>query len=334
MSYRTFFRTKDEVTQHIDVPADFKLDRFQSPLFNTQQLYVKGILGTDFYNSMIDEYNGSSLEGVKADLVTHIQFAVSHMAMRDYIPSLNVSIGVGGLTTTKTETSTPASQYRVEERIRYHARNAAIGFDRLIDFLFENQDDADLSGWTDETKQTLLGNFVTTTQEFQEFTHYDVNRFVLWRMVPVMTRIEEDRLRPTMCEDFYDSIKGRLKIQSEALEEAPLPEMLRLARRAVVHLTLAESARFLGLQIDNEGMYFVNREAVSGQHQKTTQMSVGQMDQIIRMEQQRGEEALENLREFLENNAEAIPEFNSCAGEEDTEEVKPIEPGSGVFPMM
>lgn len=328
MSFKLFIRSTTELQEVTNVPNSFDINGFQAVLDNVQRLTLIPLIGEPLFTSLLNRINsGDDSDALANTLISRIRFAVANEALHQYIPLLDVGITSGGITVTNSDHAAPASQWRVQSAQDQMRKFASTGFDQMLAYLEENR--THFTDWSGEVKDAAADLLINTTDEWNQVQFPPLGWYALWRLRPVMKRVEQQHIRPAMCPAFFDSIKTRIKNRGDV---SAYSELLPLARRATADLTMAAAIEFIGLRVSDSGVYF---ESVQAKAQNIKQRNNLADDQLLRRAnryKESGEKWLEQMADHLQTSGSAYTDYTNCIGPP-PETPESSAPTNGIFLM-
>ena len=128
-----YLKTNTPITANVDVTDVF-------PYVATQaQLRVMPILGTVFYNHMLEAYNDQTLTPEEETLVTFIQPVIAWRSAEDAVFGLTYQLKNKGLQTQFGDNSSSVSRSEVAFGMEHYAQKASFFEQRLIRWLLANK---------------------------------------------------------------------------------------------------------------------------------------------------------------------------------------------------
>jgi hypothetical protein len=129
----TYLKTNTPITANVDVTD-------VTPYIKTQaDLRVQPILGSVFYNYLLDEYNTQTLNPDEETLVGFIQPVVAWRSAEDAIFGLTYQLKNKGLQTQFGDYSGSVSRAEVAFGMEHYAQKASFFEQRLIKYLLANK---------------------------------------------------------------------------------------------------------------------------------------------------------------------------------------------------
>lgn len=309
--------------------ASLDMATFTVPLRIAQNQYIKPIIGKDCLNDLLEKLEDDSFEDVERELLEKLRSPLALVAQYNATPFNNITQTKGGYTVTKGEDYVPASRERVDhlqDALELAAQNE---FNEVFEFLIDYGKEIASYNETDAQGKNL-GNFINQTADFQKFTGIDIGHFIFHRLRPVMTRVEEQVIKTTLCTDLYEDLKEKVKTQAELGEYAPL---LPLIQRAVVHITLLWALDEMNLSFSGNTLILKFRESISENINGKKSVDGAQLERIKQLNQREGIAAIDILKKNLEQNKADYPIYlaSECNTAGNVPTPSQPTPGSGVY---
>ena len=129
----TYLKTNTPITANVDVTD-------VTPYIATQSaLRIQPILGTTFYNHMLNAYNTQTLTPDEIDLVEFIQPVIAWRSAEDAVFGLTYQLKNKGLQTQNGDYSASVSMSEVAFGMEHYAQKASFFEQRLIRWLLANR---------------------------------------------------------------------------------------------------------------------------------------------------------------------------------------------------
>jgi len=129
----TYLKTNTPITANVDVTD-------VTPYIATQSaLRIQPILGTTFYNHMLNAYNNQTLTPDEIDLVEFIQPVIAWRSAEDAVFGLTYQLKNKGLQTQNGDYSASVSRSEVAFGMEHYAQKASFFEQRLIRWLLANR---------------------------------------------------------------------------------------------------------------------------------------------------------------------------------------------------
>jgi hypothetical protein len=128
-----YLKTNTPITANVDVTD-------VTPYIATQaQLRVMPILGTTFFNYMLEVYNDQTATNDEETLIKFIQPIIAWRSAEDAVFGLTYQLKNKGLQTQNGDFSSSVSQREVAFGMEHYAQKAAFFEERLIKYLIKNK---------------------------------------------------------------------------------------------------------------------------------------------------------------------------------------------------
>jgi len=128
-----YLKTNTPITANVDVTD-------VTPYIATQaQLRVMPILGTTFFNYMLQVYNNQTATNDEETLIKFIQPIIAWRSAEDAVFGLTYQLKNKGLQTQNGDFSSSVSQREVAFGMEHYAQKAAFFEERLIKYLIKNK---------------------------------------------------------------------------------------------------------------------------------------------------------------------------------------------------
>lgn len=208
----------------------------------------------DDLDAPIEEEEGEPVESfyMLNNLVVNIQTAIAFNAYMRYAPGNDLSHDATGRKMNIQEGQKSPWEWMIDRDDQNLLNLYHTAVDTLLEFLDENKDDTALDEWGtspayEKSKELLINNADT----FNEFVFINSSRRLFVEFIPIMKRIEKDRIRPCSV-DLYDDIKEQVMDDDVSAENEPI---LLLMREAVALLTVAKACTQLNVAVMPDGIF-------------------------------------------------------------------------------
>ncbi len=275
--------------------------------------FVLDFVGTDFYDALADAYQaGSALSAELTRTLEYLQRAIAYYAIYHILPQKNAAVtSLGVVQNTPDGGSTPTNQWSWKA-MRWDALdNGDVFLDRLLSYL-EKQVAAskpEFNTWKNsDAYKVKTSDFFRHTAEVDEYLNIQNSRRSYISLVRFFRQVEEDAIRPVLCDALYQSLKTSPTTPANA-------KLLPYVRKAVAYLGAAEAIAHHRVVIDGDGFRIVSQ--TDGFDDRRNLTNNTHSDAISALKDQcalRGAKFLADLRAFLEGNVGGYPEYagSSC----------------------
>jgi len=268
--------------------------------------FVLDYIGAELYDDLAAMFNaGDSLTDEQAKALQLLQDAVAFYAIYHILPEKNsVVASMGVVQNTPEGGSQPTNQWGWKAKRWSALENADTFLDRLLAYLEKMV--ADEVAYFDLWKSSAAYNvkksdFFRSTDVLDELLNIQRSRRSFISLVRFMKQVEEDVIKPILCDDLYAAM-----LESPLSDENAL--LLPYIRRAVAYLGAAEAIPHHRIVIDGDGFRVVSQLDGFDERRNLTnnthEAALGSL--LLRCEEQ-GRKAVARLSKFLEDNVEEYP---------------------------
>jgi hypothetical protein len=281
--------------------------------------YVLDFIGEDFYNDLAAMYQaGTTLSDEQKKTLELLQDCIANYAIYHILPekrSILESLGV--VENTPQGGSSPAAYPIYKEKRRAALENGDKFLDRLLSYM-EKQVTAGDTGfdmWKESSAYTLKTcDFFRHTTELDEFLNIQNSRRSFISLTRYMKQIEEDVIRPIICDDLYALAVATTPLEAEA-------KLLPMIKKAVAYLGAAEAIPHHRIVIDGDGFRVVSQtDGWDDRRNMTNNVHETAIQALATRCQEQGRRAVAKLVQFLEDNIADYPDY-----ENSTCRTKPVE---------
>jgi hypothetical protein len=301
------FKTTPDLQAYYPARLTFDIDDLLPTLKQVELEYLgEQLLGEDLYAELEGQYQDDLLDPLYEELLELCRPAVAHLAVYHFTGIANVELTSGGLAVGKTDTKSPAAEWRTRDLERAVLRQGYRALDVLVNWLLKHVDE--LEEWQDSPLYAELNaGYLRTTQHFDGLVRIGNSGYLFRQMVPAIRRIEQGAVADTLCST---TLRERLP---EGISAADLTTQeatyVRLAREAAAHLAMADSIVQLALGIDERGVWTFNSLLGGGQTSAgVATASDARLQARIDQERALGNAALKKLADTLQ--ADAVADEN------------------------
>lgn len=284
---------------------DSVVDTFIVPVVSAEQMAVLlPLVDTDVE---LDEAN--------EQLLKRIRIAVAHWTLALSTADLDVTISAGGATVQTGENVSIASGERVRKYVDNRMMDAQRGMDELIKYLDEN---ATLYAEyaASSARQKTFDNFINTTTQLNGLLTPMPGRWVLDKMKPCITDVENNYIRKILCEPLYahlkDLIKNRVGVtQTTGVDFGAYAPLVPYIERVVAHLAFADAIDQIGLKIDVVHGVYVSYYRNANEPAQSQSKAHDDVRWPREQHKERGLAALQELKQELLKNVTNYPLYES-----------------------
>lgn len=269
-----------EMDAIIPVSSALSFEKVRSSLEAADELYLQPVFGTTLMGTFETLYAGNMPEGVASKdaeaLVRLLQRAEANLAFYTNFDALQLRITDQGFQRQQTENFGSPYKYQ-EDRLRQTFKNRGFNAIDLLLELLDAQFSA-LEGYADmPVRCTTATDIVQRTSEVNAIHFINNSRLVFLRLVPIMTAVTHNDLRPLLGWQLFNKMTQALQ-EGKASEPENVPgesvtrtfdELRRHCIPFVVKQAVAQLLRETGT-ITDRGLYFMGQSAASSDNQTAT----------------------------------------------------------------
>jgi hypothetical protein len=270
--------------------------------------YVLDFVGEPFYNDLAAKYqSGATLSNPLLKTLELLQDCIANYAIYHILPekrSILESLGV--VENTPQGASNPAAYPIYREKRRAALDNGDNFLDRLLSYM-ESQVVAGNTAfdlWKNSPAYKLKTcDFFRHTSELDEYLNIQNSRRSFISLIRYMKQIEEDVIKPIVCDDLYELVI----VSSPTADNAKL---LPLLKKAVAYLGAAEAIPHHRIVIDGDGFRVVSQtDGWDDRRNMTNNVHENAIQALAARCQEQGRRAVAKLVQFLEDNIADYPTY-------------------------
>lgn len=303
MSNCKFVDNLEDLNKYYKFDESITIELLDNYLTTIEQDYILPILGEAFFTETFDDWNeGNDSSDEILNLVEHIQRSIVELAAWASIDEFNVSFGAHGLVVINDKENgiAAASEARTEKLRSSLKRRGFKSIDRLITYLLINK--SDFATWTASPEYgASLEHFVNTTKEFNRHSNQTLSNFIFIKIRAFIELVEQQSILEVLGQGLFDEIKTQIKADTLSADNLIL---LRRIQPALVYLAFSKAILPLGIHIDGFGLSMFNN-SFSGSPVARQNPETVLIDRLISESQKDGLWWLNNLSDYLKNNADS-----------------------------
>ena len=274
--------------------------------------FVLDFVGLEFYETMVAIYHGTAEpSATQARTLSLLQQTIAYYSIYHILPQKNGAVtSLGVMQNTPEGGSTPINQWSWKA-MRWDALDNGDTFlDRLLSYM-EKQvalGNTDFDTWKNSDAYNVkTSDFFRRTSEVDEYLNIQNSRRSYISLVRFFRQIEEDEIRPVLCDALYQSLKTNPTTTANK-------KLLPYVRKAVAYLGAAEAIPHHRVVIDGDGFRIVSQSDGFDDRRNLTNNTHSDAISALRDQcEKRGGKALADLRAFLEGNVADYPEYGGSA---------------------
>lgn len=267
-----------ELNSIIPVSSALSFDKVRSSLQAADELYLTPVFGSALMATFGSIYNKEDRSDDEKQLLQVLQAAEANLAFYTNFDALQLRITDQGFQRQQTENFGSPFKYQ-EDRLRQTFKNRGFNaIDRILDLL--DASFTGLEGYGEmPVRVTTRTDIVQRTAEVDRVHFINGSRLVFLRLVPILTSVAHNDLRPLLGWQLYTKMQQALEagtataevpVASASGDPARTYEELRLkcipfvVKKAVAQLIRETDS------LTDRGLYFIGQDAGSSDNQTTT----------------------------------------------------------------
>lgn len=315
------FKTTEEIKQYLPANAAFKFEQIRPFIqFQIEPNIIVPVLGQAQYDALTAAYAVNTLSAAQKALLDKVRYPIANYAYVLYIPFAQVAISASGIHIEVSNERKTAFEWQINKLEESCLDAADNGIERLLEFMEANI--SDYPDWSGSSSYTVFKEcFINTSRVFSSFFNIRESRRLFLAMKHTMKRVEDMRIKSLLCKAQYDEIKGQILSDSVTTENQAL---LDLIQPAVAHLTAARTMVELDVRVTPEGIFQQSTSDTLNARVKTP-AEKERISALQRSAEADGENYLQQLRDFLYDNADTYPlwKTSSCYVDPDSDDAEP-----------
>ena len=297
-----------EMNDIIPVSSALSFEKVRSSLMAADELYLTPVFGPALMATFEAIYSGSVpvgfAEGDFTTLLRILQAAEANLAFYTNYDALQLRITDQGFQRQQTENFGTPYKYQ-EDRLRQTFKNRGFNaIDRILDLL--DAQFTELQGYADmPARCTTRTDIVQRTAEVNAAHFINNSRLVFLRLVPIMTAISHNELRPLIGWQLYTAMQqaleaGTAKERVGSGDPArTFDELRHKCIPFVVKKAVAQLIRETG-SLTDRGLYFIATAAASSENQTATPATRREAHDAAAMADTEARAAADTLMAFIE----------------------------------
>ena len=271
--------------------------------------FILPYIGTELYDDLAGMYQADdTLTDEQAKLLELLQDCVAYYTAYHVLPERNAFLSsMGVVQNTPTEGSAqPVNQWGWKAKRWNALENGDSFLDKALAYL-EKQVKAEVAYfdlWKDSAAYNVrVSSFFRTTEQLDEYLNIQGSRRSFISLVKYMTEVEEDIIRPLLCDDQFEALKA-LDVEDDADAFA----LLKKVRKAVAFLGLHAGIPHHRIAIDGDGFRVVSQtDQFDDRRNQTNNVHEAAITALSQRAEHNGRRYLLELENFLRENADTYP---------------------------
>ncbi|RVU01084.1 hypothetical protein EOD41_10745 [Mucilaginibacter limnophilus] len=248
--------------------------------------------------------NSSSLTGVRKQALILLQRSVSYLTIHRWSHTALYQFEDKALYVAKSTGGAVISDKKLKDLRVFCEEQGFIFLDKAIDLMERNL--VEFPDYADSgTRQDLLQGFIKTAADFSKYRNIRSSRITFLSVYADMLEVQDQQLPNYMTPAYYAVYKEKYLDGELSLDEQKL---LPLIKKAVAMLTVAEACKHLPVKVTGDGL-FINRYNNSIDYEMADPAAAAQVQFLQDDHQDRGERALNKLKEFITDNPLFFPGY-------------------------
>ncbi|MDL5050658.1 hypothetical protein QQ054_32160 [Oscillatoria amoena NRMC-F 0135] len=258
-------------------------------------------MGVEQWAKLQADYDAESVDANHLALLELAQGANIHFAYLDFSFEGSFQISDAGFHTTNTAEMRPLYQW---EKIEFRKQRYAKGWDYLERiFLLLNSKKNIYTDWAgSSTYQIQKSNFLFSAKDFSKYRTID-GYATFTALKGAITEVEDSYLKSALGAEFYDELKAEVLADNVSADNLLL---MHYIKEAVAHLSVYTAGEELQFTLTEKGLRVSSTETQSGNIAKDAAPADTQLAIVYERSKMKGQEALEQLRGYLNANATAV----------------------------
>jgi hypothetical protein len=207
-----------ELKKYIAIEDNAKYKTFEPFIKEAEQLFIKDLLGKDFYNEFTDDYEASvettpvPLNEAQQALLEYIQRPLSYYTLLQATPHLSVTVGEMGIRQIRDDKSDAAPRWKEEKLSLQSVKTADLHADLLLKYLEDNAAvDNDFATWFTSSANTKnSGNIIYSTAIASRHISINDSRRVFLQLRNKIREIEKRSIPKLIGQEQYDQLVSEL----------------------------------------------------------------------------------------------------------------------------
>lgn len=292
------------------VNASFAWSELSPGIRQATQLYILPYIGLQMYLSLASKYNNAVvMTDEETQALEYLQDAAANYAVYHLLPQKASSLAtLGNVQQSPEGGAQPSPQWTLNMKRDDALMVADKALDMLLQYMeFQIQEGSnDFDLWkNDPAYKTKTSVFFRHTSEMEEYLNIKGSRRTYVSIIPFFAQVERRIIKAALCGPLYEALQTYpLTIENELL--------LPLIKEAVAYLGAADALPHHRVVIDGDGFRVVSQtDGYTDRRNLTNNVHESAVQALLATYQERGAEALRELKYFLEENIEDYPLYAS-----------------------
>lgn len=279
------------------IPKSFEFSTLKPAFELAEANYLQELLGDVFWGDIPGIIAEDPLPGsTKRKFLDSLFSAIVHLGLYHHLPKKNVIITDNGVQINKTENQVSAFPWQVKQLLNQLHADGFLAINQVI--LLLEQYPGEFSSWHSTVFEQNKRYFLRNAKEFNTYYHIHRNVSLFYELIPVMSRVEEDRVLPVVGTELFEALKSDM-------ENAQYKEIIAKIRFAVAYLTIGEGAIQSYVRFGPKGIQVSKGNTSAETPELEEPAGAAFIDALTRSCEKVGEAQLASLRSLLLTKAAA-----------------------------
>ncbi len=307
------------------VNSAFAWSELSPAIRQAAQVYILPFVGLNMYLQLCNKYHtGAAMSAEEQQALEYLQDAAANYAVYHILPQKTALVStLGTVQQTPEGGAQPSPQWAWHLKRDDALKVADTALDLLLEYMEQRvaANDALFDAWAnDPAYKAKTSAFFRHTAEMDEYLNIKRSRRTYISLIPFFSQVERRVVKSLLCNTLY------AQMQTTPLATANEP-LLPLIREAVAYLGAAEALPHHRVVIDGDGFRVVSQtDGNTDRRNLTNNVNESAVQALLAKYQERGAEAIRELKTFLEENLQAFPDYASSSCRE-----KPANKGHSIL---
>jgi len=250
------FKTIADFRLHVTFNVNSTLDNIKPYIEAVERRVLFDIISKTQYDNLHAAYAAATIEAPlsasNAALLKFCQYVVANLASENYLPLANVHISGMGIQVNKTEETTWASQWMVNDVKTLFLMDGYQGIEDLLNYLWGTEAETHAHWEASENKTEYRSYILLTAKEFSKYFFIANSRYIFEKLRSSQLKIQNHFVSPVIGEDLYTEIFTQVITNSVSANNKILLD--KFIKPAIASLSFKDGARFIKQELDNFGI--------------------------------------------------------------------------------
>jgi len=305
---------------------------YKHALSLSQAEFIKPVIGITPLENLLTAMDDDSFSVLDRKLLDLCRAPLALLAQEKCVSYNNITATDGGFHVTKSDTHVPASEARVNAFRDQLSMDGQACMDRLLDFL--TAEGLNITGYkTSDARADNMRNLINIPKDFNKYTSIQLGAFMLHNLRPVMSRVEEQVIKPALCGDLYDFIKNEIMIGNDFGVYAPL---IPFIQRAIVHFTLSWASEEMNISVIGPKLMMSFRDSSATSNNGQKNLEFAPINRMMIFNKREAATAIDLLKKHLIENIDDYPLYSGsdCYTAHTSPSSLSPTSGSGIYPGL